>query len=75
MPVYVDLVKQKFGLLTVVSRAPSRKSDRRAMWNCNCKCGNKHVVSTADLRGERVRSCGCLILERDANGRVVHKKI
>jgi len=75
MPVYVDLVKEKFSLLTVVSRAPSRKSDRRAMWNCLCKCGNKHIVSTADLRGGRVRSCGCLILERDEKGRVAHKKV
>ena len=75
MPVYVDLVKQKFGRLSVISRAPSRKSDRRAMWNCLCGCGNKHVVSTADLRGGRVRSCGCLILERDEKGRVAHKKL
>lgn len=75
MPVFVDLVRENFGLLTVMSRAPSRKADRRAMWNCDCKCGNKHIVSTADLRGGRVRSCGCLILERDEKGRVAHKKL
>jgi len=75
MPVYVDLVKQKFGLLEVLSRAPSRKSDRRAMWNCTCKCGKKHTVSTADLRGGRVRSCGCLMLERDIKGRVQKKEL
>jgi len=75
MPIFVDLVKKKFGFLTVVSRAPSRKEDRRAMWNCECECGNKHVVSTADLRGGRVRSCGCLLGQRDDKGRVAHIKI
>jgi hypothetical protein len=33
---------------------------REAAVVCECGCGDVCVVSTADLRRGRVRSCGCL---------------
>lgn len=53
-----DLIGQRFGRLTVVSRSGS--NDRGlAMWQCCCDCGNTvRIAGTNLLRG--TRSCGCL---------------
>ena len=59
-----NLLGQKFGRLTVVSRAPNvvySSNRQRAMWSCNCDCGNKNiVVSGYALTSGRTQSCGCL---------------
>lgn len=34
--------------------------DGRAMWMCECECGNTTVVSTTDLKSGHTKSCGCL---------------
>jgi len=58
-----DITGQKFGLLTVVSRAPSN-AHGHAMWNCVCsgggpRCKGQTVVGSSNLhRGQK--SCGCL---------------
>lgn len=56
----VNLVGQKFGLLTVL-----RKSDKRGsrgartvpLWECACDCGKITYKSTDVLRNKRVSSC------------------
>lgn len=50
-----------YGYLTVLSRNtdPSQRKDGRAMWNCQCKCGNTCIVSGKALRENHVTSCGC----------------
>lgn len=53
-----DLVGQKFGLLTVESRAGSQGN--KATWNCVCDCGGSNVVTTGNLRSGIISSCGCL---------------
>jgi hypothetical protein len=30
-------------------------------WLCQCKCGNKSIVSTKNLKAGAVKSCGCLL--------------
>ena len=55
---FIDLSGQRFGLLTVTSRAPN-KPGGRAMWNCKCDCGHDAVVQAANLRNGHSRSCGC----------------
>ena len=50
----LNLIGQKFGKLTVVSRY-SRKS-----WNCICDCGTKIVLYQSELIGYGAKSCGCL---------------
>ena len=49
-----------YGYLTVISRNedPQYAKDGRAMWNCQCKCGNIYVTSGKLLREGKVTSCG-----------------
>lgn len=49
MPKSIDLIGQKFGRLTVVSRTDNNK-EGRAMWLCQCDCGNKKIVLGKSLR-------------------------
>ena len=48
-----------FGRLTVIERVENKKS-KKAMWLCECSCGNKKVVRGSDLRNGHTQSCGCL---------------
>lgn len=55
----VEMVGQKYGRLTVISREPNNKR-YDACWLCKCECGNQKVVAGRNLRGGNSRSCGCL---------------
>jgi hypothetical protein len=44
---------------TVLSRAPNNER-RQACWYCECECGTTKVISSADLKSGKTRSCGCL---------------
>lgn len=57
-----DLTGQKFGLLTVVSRAENRKG--RTCWLCRCDCGRERVVASRDLKSGKASSCGCQATRR-----------
>lgn len=56
---FIDLTGQKFGRLTVLSRAENSKCGR-VMWNCICDCGNHAKVSSNRLKQGETKSCGCL---------------
>lgn len=58
--VAIDLVGRQFGRLTVVRRVPGGR------WLCNCACGGQNTVRTKHLLHGRVRSCGCLKVEKAA---------
>lgn len=53
-----DLTGQRFGLLTVKDLAYI-DTERRAIWNCTCDCGNNIQVSSHGLLGGTSISCGC----------------
>ena len=58
----IDLTGQRFGILTVLEKAPSK--NRHTCWKCKCDCGNIVDVSAEYLRRKNsstVRSCGCLL--------------
>ena len=57
----IDETGNIYGYLTVIGRNldPDKAKDGRAMWNCQCKCGNIHVVSGKMLREGKTTSCGC----------------
>ena len=57
-----DMIGRKFGRLTVIARAGSRreKGYSRKLWECVCECGKHKIVSTSNLTRGLVRSCGCL---------------
>ncbi len=53
-----DLTGQQFGKLTVLRKTASRRSGF-VVWECICQCGNTTAVTTNNLTGGTVRSCGC----------------
>lgn len=62
MGVCIDLSGQKFGRLTVLSRAGIQKT--HALWECQCECGNKSIATTSNLKKGSTTSCGCYDKER-----------
>ena len=56
----IDLSGRRFGMLTVVEKAPNIKygNQSHVSWKCLCDCGNLHTVTGANLY-RSTRSCGC----------------
>jgi hypothetical protein len=56
----IDLLGQKFGLLTVIASAPSLGHSAR--WRCRCECGAETVLRAREIKrnGGRMthRECG-----------------
>jgi len=55
----IDLTGQKFGKLTVISRAES--VGKHCRWVCLCGCGEKLIIFGTSLKSGRSKSCGCSI--------------
>ncbi len=53
-----DLTGKQFGKLTVIEKTDIR-SNGFVVWKCICQCGNTTMVTTNNLTGGTVRSCGC----------------
>jgi hypothetical protein len=70
MPSFIDLTRQKFNRLTVVSRALNK--GKRTFWNVKCICGVEKIVRGDQLQDKSTKSCGCLNIEkmkiRDSDG-------
>ena len=52
-----DITNKKYGRLTVISLAETKKG--KAYWLCECLCGKKAVVLGRDLTTGKTKSCGC----------------
>lgn len=73
MSCLIPLIGQKFGRLTVISRAPNRpEQPRKPVWNCLCECGCAHLVTGESLRTGKCRSCGCFQRDDLAERRTKH---
>ena len=70
MPRLVDLTGQRFGRLTVVSRADN--IGRQTAWVCRCDCGNEKIIQGWNLKSGQVKSCGCIIRETSRTNPVTH---
>ena len=57
--VFIDITGMKFGKLTVLQRTGTANNGK-AMWLCQCECGNTTTVNGTDLRLGATQSCGCL---------------
>ena len=60
---FVDITGKRFGRLTVTGHAGKRKTKAGSpynVWECQCDCGNKTLVKTADLNDGNTKSCGCM---------------
>ena len=73
-----DLTGQKFGRLTVISRAENADCGK-VRWICKCDCGAEVVVRGGNLRNGHTASCGCLqkekTTERSTKHGMTHSKI
>lgn len=54
----ISLIGKRFERLVVLERGP--KLHGRISWKCLCDCGNIKIVTSSDLRFQKVKSCGCL---------------
>lgn len=59
-----DLTGQRFGMLTVIERAPTKfsaKGNMSTCWKCICDCGRETIVhANALTTNGHTRSCGCM---------------
>ena len=62
-----DLTNQRFGKLTVLSKAGKNKYGH-VLWLCKCDCGNEKTASTSDLNHRSAVSCGCIYDRSDITG-------
>lgn len=62
-----------FGRLTVIDRIKQPKTalrkDKRKIWLCRCECGTVKLLAGSEMYYGKTRSCGCLQLEKLAEGR------
>ena len=68
----LNLLNQKFHKLLVVEKVKNKSN--KTMWRCLCDCGNEILVSTSNLRCNRVKSCGCLKIEKLINRSTTHNQ-
>lgn len=71
----VDLTGKRFGRLTVIAQAPSRKTESGrsiVVWECMCDCGNTTFVDSRHFHGRITKSCGCLKRETAGNQSITH---
>lgn len=60
MPKALNLVGERYGMLTVIKRV-GNSSNGHSNWLCQCDCGNFTTVHSGHLREKRgTKSCGCL---------------
>ena len=55
----LNLVGQRFGLLTVIERDTTRKGGC-SFWKCKCDCGGYITTRASCLKSGDTKSCGCL---------------
>lgn len=65
-----DLTGKKFGRLKVIEYYGSNKNGR-ALWLCQCDCGNTKVIVGNSLINKVTTSCGCYNKEHSKN---IHTK-
>lgn len=57
------LIGKTFNNLTVVTINEDRTNKKRKYFDCVCKCGNKTIVRSDQIRNGHTKSCGCLKAE------------
>lgn len=66
-----DLVKQKFGRLTV-ARFVGRSESKKRIYECVCDCGNTVTIYAQDLKRNHTKSCGCLRIDTTTKLKLSH---
>ena len=55
----VDIVGNRYGLLTVLKRSDKTYRKKWPLWICRCDCGNTTEVKGNALKSGHTKSCGC----------------
>jgi len=59
----IDETGKRYGMITVIERGPNDKNGK-AQWYCRCDCGKTILSRGADLRRNKVLTCGCTSFEK-----------
>lgn len=65
MSATINEIGNTYDRLKVIERAGSN-AQGRALWKCQCECGNIIIVRGADLRNGHTKSCGCYQKDKTA---------
>lgn len=65
-------IGDKFNRLRVLKETPLRNSNGEILWECICCCGNNVTVSGRNLRSNRTKSCGCLLVDKQVSRLSTH---
>ena len=60
----LDITGKRFGMLVAIEPTKGRR-DNSVIWKCKCDCGNVTYVSSGNIVGGKVKSCGCLQKEKN----------
>lgn len=55
----INLIGQKFGMLTVIEHVAPTPPNKVHFWICQCDCGIVKKIAGRHLRGGQIKSCGC----------------
>ena len=66
-----NLIGNKYGKLTVISKDTERTECNRVRWLCMCECGNIKSVQGIHLEQGKIISCGC---EHESSGTFLIKE-
>ena len=72
MAKFIDLTNKKFGRLTVLKK--SCVKNKKIYWYCLCECGNIKEVAGTHLKSGLIKSCGCLLKEKNTKTFYKHGK-
>lgn len=61
-----ELIGKTFGMVTVI-RMEGNDTNNELLWGCQCDCGKYFIKRGSDIRKGRIKSCGCILLAKDAN--------
>lgn len=67
---FIDLTGQDFNRLTVVGYSGRKK--KQPSWYCRCNCGNITSVQAGCLKNGKIKSCGCLNVEKVKQSNTSH---
>ena len=66
-----ELTGKTFGRLTVLQYHSTNKYGK-ALWLCQCECGQRKIVIGENLNAGRTQSCGCYNRERSIEANTIH---
>jgi hypothetical protein len=63
----IDMTGNRYGKLVAIKVDNSKRKigDTKNYWLFKCDCGNYKIISGADVRQGKSRSCGCGVVESD----------